>query len=107
MAAPAAFGHRTLSFQRRAQFRVIVNFAVERQHIAAIGGVHRLMASGRQIDDRQAAVPETDPGVGIEPDPVVVRPAVRKRADHAGDGLLVGPCAADNSRYPAHRRRIN
>ena len=38
-------------FQRAAQFAVIVDLAVEGQHVASIGAHHRLMPRLRQIED--------------------------------------------------------
>jgi hypothetical protein len=39
----------------------------------------------RQIDNREPAVAKTDPSARIDPDPLIVRSAMRNRADHSLD----------------------
>ena len=84
----------------------VVDLAVEHQHHLAVGAQHRLVGVGRQVDDRQAGVPE-DGG------PVLVHarrvgPAVVERVRHrAHQRLRVGgtpPClgARDVTGYAAH-----
>jgi len=59
---------------------VVVDFPVEDDHEATIGRQHRLVSSGRQIDDRQAPVAE--PYYAIGPAARVIR-ATALRAIHA------------------------
>src|SRR5581483_11913507 len=48
-----------------AQLAVIVDFAVVAHPIPALRVLHRLLASGREVQDRQPCVSENDRGIGI------------------------------------------
>src|SRR5437588_12751232 len=52
-------------FELDAQLLEIVNLAVEDDDDVAVFVGHRLMAQGREVDDRQPAVAETDRSIGI------------------------------------------
>ena len=69
-------GTRRRARQRRPQFLVVVDLAVVDDDEAAVGRDHRLMAGRRQIDDRETAMRERDAGLGVDPNAVVVRPAM-------------------------------
>ena len=81
MAAPG--GRLALGFECLAQLAVIVDFAVEDDHVAPRRRDHRLVAGGREIDDRQPPVPERNPCLGIGPHALVVRPPVGDGVGHA------------------------
>ncbi len=86
------------------QLAKIVDFAVEHQRRAPVGGRHRL-GRAREIDDRQAAEAEADPRRG--PHAAVVRPAVDQSIAHPFDprGIdRLGRGAMEYPRDPAHRR---
>ena len=51
-------------------------------------GPYRLVTFGRQVDDRQAAKPEGDAGLRLDPASLVIRPAVMQRVRHARHRLL-------------------
>ncbi len=93
------------SFQLSAQFQEVVDFSVERDIQVAIRRRHGLAAGVRQIDDRQAAMAQTDGAVG--PYAVAVGAAMRDEIAHRPDrsgvhrtpGLEVEP-----SRDPAHQQ---
>ncbi len=72
----------TRLLQLAAQFAEVVDLAVEDDHCAAIGRMHRLRRSG-EVDDRQATMAEADPVIGPHPRPV--RPPVRERITHPLD----------------------
>lgn len=61
---------------------MIVNLAVEHQHEPPGWGQHRLMAGGRQIENREAAMGQTDSGVGANPNAAVIRAAMSNRRRH-------------------------
>ena len=85
---------------------MIVDFAVEDDDEAAVVREHRLVAGGRQVDDRQPPVAERDPRLGIAPQALVVGPAMRQAAGHGADQRLARPPAAPNSRDPAHESEV-
>ena len=60
-------------------FGGLVNLAVQAQ----CGVHHRLIGTGRQVDDREAPVPKGNRSVRIRSR--VVRPAARQRFGHAFD----------------------
>ena len=66
--------------QLLAQLDVIEYFAIERDPQPSIGGRERLTAA-REVDDRQAPVPER--GAAVVIDAAIVRPAMAHRLDHA------------------------
>src|SRR6266567_3229055 len=47
-------------FELLAQFAIVVDLAVQRYYKTAISGEHRLMARNARVDDRQAAMTETN-----------------------------------------------
>ena len=57
-AVRAAFKGVALLLQFGAQFKVIVNFAVIHQGVAAVRGVEGLMPRGRKINDGQTGLPQ-------------------------------------------------
>jgi hypothetical protein len=59
----------------------IIDLAIIGQPYRAIGRCDRLMPGRRQIDDREARMPEAAEPVG--PDALIVRPAMPDRRDHA------------------------
>ena len=89
---------------------VIVNLAVIGDDESSVGGNHRLMPGGRKIDDRQSAMNKRGSGFGVDPDALVVRPAICKARGHPfGDGVDVAAgnlgCRADEACNAAHRYR--
>ena len=77
--------------QRRPHVLVAVNLAVVDDDVAAIGRDHRLMAGGRQIDDRQPAMDQSNAGLPINPHAVVVRPAVPHGFAHRSGDIVDRP----------------
>ena len=61
---------------------VIVDFAIVDDHEATVGGLHRLVPGGGDVDDRQPAEGKPDPGVEIDEEAVVVGPAMRDCLRH-------------------------
>ncbi len=84
VAAPRRCAPCTLEF--RAQFAMVVDFAVEDDDVATARGCHRLSAVHRQVDDREPPVAERDAGLRIDPDPLPVRPAMREACRHPREG---------------------
>ena len=70
-----------LGLQLLAQFRIVVDAAVEGDRQAEIGVHHRLFGARRQVDDRQAAMAEHHPAA--PDDAFGVRAARRHRFGHA------------------------
>ena len=81
---------------------MVVDFAVEVQNQATIGGVHRLLAVGRQVEDRQAPMRKTDTGAGVDPGSVVVGAAVRNDVAHPLEEVGVDPTRAYEAGNTAH-----
>ena len=52
--------HRALRFEFAPKLEEIVDFAIEDDHMATIGGHHRLVAARSRIDDRQPTVAKGD-----------------------------------------------
>ncbi len=79
-------------FEIAAQVPVVVYLAVECRDVAPVVRAHRLVTRGRQIDDRQATMPERDTATGIDPAPVIVWTAVRDcgRLGEYRRGQIVG-----------------
>ena len=89
--------------QVRPDLAVVVDLAVEDDDSLAGSVLHRLVAAGREVDDREAPVPEADPAVGRPPQPGVVRAAVAHRVAHAGEGVPVRPRGGRGDAHdPAH-----
>src|SRR5882757_8134324 len=78
MAAKALSG----SLQFSSNLEMAVDFAIVADDEAPVGGMHRLAAGGRQIDDGQAAVDQRDPGIMVKPDVVAVWSAMRQASIH-------------------------
>ena len=79
-ASPRCRAGQALQFA--APVQVVVDLAVERQHVAPRGRGHGLMAGRRQVHDGQATVRERDaPGL-IRPHTCIVRPAMRQTLRH-------------------------
>ncbi len=66
-----------------AQLRMIVDFAVEDDHVAATGRAHRLVAGGRQVEDREPVEGERRPAFGVGPRIRLVGAAVAQAVVHA------------------------
>ncbi len=66
---------------------VVVDLAVEDDDELAVGGGHRLPALGRQVDDGQPAVAETETAVG--PERAVVRTTMRQQIDEPPPALAI------------------
>ena len=71
----------TLALELVAKRSVIVDLAVEHEHVASVGGGH-WPRSHQEIDDREPSDAESDTARGIDPDATVVRPTVSKRSRH-------------------------
>ena len=92
-----------------AQLRKIVDLTVERDDDLPVGAEHRLRAGLRQIDDRQAAVTESDPSVFVRPFAIAVgtarshrvpRPAQFAEIDRRA---FIRKQAVDSARDWSHR----
>ena len=89
-----------------AQFTEIVDLAVERQNMAAVGGHHWLVAGGAEVDDRQPSMGSGVAGIGIVPVAVVVGAPVDECGTHGAHprqqipGLWV-PGTRDAAHYRA------
>ena len=82
-----------------AQLGVIVNLAVEGDHQLVVQGGHRLR-SGGDIENRQASVPEKDPGVLVDPGAFPVRAAMGKHIDHSmQNAVLASPDKSGNTAH--------
>ena len=73
------------SLQFAAQRVVIVDLAIEHNGEAPTRRPHGLMARRRQVENRQAAESQRDPGVTIRPFAGVVWPAMAYRVGHRAD----------------------
>ena len=58
----------------------IVELAIIADHILAVGGHHGLVATGRQVNNRQTAVAQTHKTVGIKA--FSIRPPMGNRVGH-------------------------
>ena len=93
--------------QRLPQSAEIIDFAVERDDVAAILRQHRLMPRRRKINDGQAAMRQRDAARFVKPDSGVIRPAMAERRAHllreASQFVAPGASAGvKNSRNSAH-----
>ena len=79
MAAPRDIGRGQLF----AQFRGVIDLAIIDHDITAICGMHRLLASVGKINDRKAALANSQSIVIINPDISAIRPTVIQRIIHA------------------------
>ena len=85
------------SLELAPQLRVVVYLAVEDDRVAAAGRMHRLMAKNGEVDNGEAAKPQSDAGRRVGPHTVVVGAAVADRRNHAAGGvpkLSLGPRTA-------------
>src|SRR5579862_3119213 len=65
---------------------------------------HRLMAGRGQLEDRQAPVAEGHATVALQPDAMIVGPAMCQRLRHEPTYFIRLPqTSIDESGYPAHR----
>jgi len=87
--------------ENRAQRGVVVDFAVERDGVAAAYALHGLPPAS-PVDDGKPPVSERHPGPAGEPFPI--RTAVRELPGHGADLIEPGPVriGGDHSRYAAH-----
>jgi hypothetical protein len=92
-----------LELKARSQRFEIINFAIEYQAVARIRIKHRLMASGRKVEDRESSKAKTKQRarfISAERQLVialVIRAAVNHRLHHAADGRFdfVAICTDD------------
>ena len=81
------------------QMDVIINLPVVDDHKPSISRYHRLCAAG-QIDDGKPFVSEIYAGIGLMPDPLIIRPPMRQPLVHP---FKIGKVpVSDESAYPAH-----
>jgi hypothetical protein len=73
-----------------AQFRMVVDLAVEDDHVAAAGRDHRLAALVGEVDDGQTAVTEVDARVHAAPEAGAVGAAVGERRGHPLQTDVIG-----------------
>ena len=102
-------GVRRLGVQPAADLLVIVDLAVEDHDVALACRKHRLVAGGRQIDDRQPPLRQRDAGLGIRPHAVIVRPAMPEQIGHPphqGGILPCRSCAAEKTCNSTHEGSI-
>jgi len=85
-----------------AELGVVVDLAVEGEDEAAVGRHHRLVARGRQVDDRQPSVTKTNTGIGVDPNAAIIGSAVGDRLDQPSYSGFVDPRFADQPSYAAH-----
>src|ERR1051325_629567 len=76
------------ALQLRLEIEKIVDFSVENQDIAAMGGSHWLMALSAQILDREPAMRQADAGRRVGPDPLVIRTTMAQCSGHFQGELL-------------------
>jgi hypothetical protein len=103
MATPGRSASGLLKFS--AQCGVIVDLSVKYNHPAAGVREHGLMASGRKINDRKAAVSECNSGLTIDPNPLVVWTSMRNGVGHAARDNLFAlrmPGMCDEACNPTH-----
>ena len=85
---------------------VVVELAVEGQHVPARRRDHGLVARRREVQDRQAAVRQGDTRRRVDPDPRIVRAPVRDAPGHGfGHGRALFSLEAarlEESCQPAH-----
>src|SRR5262249_59195910 len=65
-----------VSCQLSAHLSVIEHLAVENEGVSPTGRSHRLMALGRQVDDREPTKSQRDPAIGIPPHPATIPTAI-------------------------------
>ena len=65
------------AFEKAAKLAEIVDFAIADQLNVTLLVTHRLRGLGAEVDDAETAMREPDPIVGIIPDVLIVRTAMR------------------------------
>jgi hypothetical protein len=65
-----------------ADVAIIVDLAVEGDDVTTIGRVHGLGTARAQIDDRESALAEHDPDLGLDPSGTGIRTAMPLRLVH-------------------------
>ena len=81
----------TARLELRAQLRVVVDLAVVGDPYGAVLVGHRLMASGGEVDDRQAPMAQRHPLVRAHARAAVVGAAMTQHVGHARHGRFVDP----------------
>src|SRR5262249_3824328 len=75
--------HRTPGgLQLATDIAVIVDFAVEGDDVAPIGGMHRLRAARTEIDDGKPALPKHHAALGLDPDVAGIWTTMPHGLDH-------------------------
>ena len=69
------------------QLDVVVDLAAEDDDELAVGGGHRLTALGREVDNRQPAVAETE--TAVSPERAVVGATMREEVDEPPPALAI------------------
>ena len=94
------------SLELGAQLPEVVDLAAEAEYEAAVLGAHRLLARGRGVDYREAAVAQ--PEGPVREGARTVRAAMGDRLGHRLDVGQGGRLAFKvlDSRYPAHSRSL-
>ena len=88
--------------QLRAQLDVVVDLAVEGEHVAAGAVQHRLRGPVVEVDDRETPVAEREGA--LDERAVAVRPAVRDHREHPlDDGGELRRLGVPEARDPAHQ----
>ena len=88
MAAPGR--RRLLGLERIADIEVVEDLAVEDDHIATTRRGHGLQPVVGRIDDRQPAMSEGDPRLGVVPQALTVRAAMQDGGAHGLDRAGLG-----------------
>lgn len=77
---------QTLGFALGAEFAEVVDFAIEADDVAFVVADHGLVASGREVKDRQACVGESSAGCRMGPKAEIIRSAVEEGRLHGLQG---------------------
>ena len=85
----------------------IVDLAVVRDDVAPGFGDHRLVAERREVQDREAPVPQRNSRRSIRPYALIIRPTVRERIRHSSTRRRQRfgwrrTREVENARQPAH-----
>jgi hypothetical protein len=81
--------HEAFRLELAPQLAIVVDLAVERDPVAAVGGRHRLRAGLREIDDGKSAMRKSDSPIVGEPCPGAIGTATRHLLANAIELLLV------------------
>ena len=92
-----------LAFQFGAQFRIIVDAAVEGDGQAQFGIDHGLGGAFGQVDDLQPAMAETKPS--LLDNPASVGPARRKGFSYSRDGFRIGESFIETN-FPGYSTHV-